>query len=234
MPQVKNQVESLNEKASEFCVSHGQEIVRKISFQSAQTTLWLPFLNNYCRTGVADELLDGLHSSLMEAAACAAIGFIRPALFSMRTEIDLALGWLFFKDHRVEWATVNATGDGFRLKKEIFEYLDRNYIGFTSRFGILKQIITRRETDTYRLLSAHIHAQSAITMPTSKSLRDVVKSPELGLQCGDMAHEVDEYINDLFICAFANNWSVLPPQILASLNSRFKSQDQKAKFFELI
>ena len=42
---------------------------------------------------------------------------------SIRLQIDLALAWVYFKDHHVEWGGVQATGDGFKTKKELLDYL---------------------------------------------------------------------------------------------------------------
>lgn len=232
MPEHAIQTTQLLAKTTEFCSNHGESVVRSISKNSKLIVLWLPYLSTFQKTGTADDLLTGLQSSIVEAAACAALGLIRPALFSMRTEIDLALSWIFFKDHSIEWLTVNQTGEGFKLKKEILEYLDKNYIGFKARHGILNEIKTRKEIDTYRLLSAHIHAQSKVTMPNAINLAEVVKSEKLGKECALIASEVDEYISDILFCIYAEKWTALPALLIASINSRFKTATQKTTFFK--
>jgi hypothetical protein len=113
---VTKQVIDLLQKVQKFSSVKGEGIVSQIEGKSSLLLLWIPYLNLQ-KTGTADELLDGALSSLREVAACSGLGLVRPALLAMRTEIDLMLSWLYFKDHHVEWHYVNATGDGFKLKK---------------------------------------------------------------------------------------------------------------------
>ena len=114
------QLTELLKNVDAFSKSHGVTILKKIDEESRLFLEWVPYLNNK-KTGVADELLDGAVSSLREVAACASLGLVRPALLAMRTEIDLILSWLYFKDHIVEWDSVNLSGEGFKLKKEVLE-----------------------------------------------------------------------------------------------------------------
>jgi len=230
---VTKQIAGLIKKVNEFAQTSGVSVVSAIDTNSRLVLHWLPYLECH-KTGVADELLDGVASSLIEAAACAALGLVRPALFSMRTEVDLILTWLYFKDHRVEWETVNKAGDGFKLKKEIFEYLIRYFDGFGERYGILKQIVQRSEQDTYRFLSAHIHSQSSTTLPVAKKLAGVVKDKKTGDELALVAKDVDEYVSDILIALYIRDWAHIPANIVSSLDVRFKTPAQKATFFGTI
>ncbi|MBF3702476.1 hypothetical protein ISG25_18525 [Burkholderia pseudomallei] len=228
---VEAQVAGLRKKANQFASADGVAIVSAIEANSSLVLQWVTYLSRH-KTNSADELLGGVASSLVEAAACAALGLVRPALFSMRTEIDVLLTWLYFKDHPVEWENVNATGDGFKLKKELFEYFARYFDGFSSRYGILGQIIRRKDSDTYRFLSAHIHSQSTVTLPLACNLDDVVRDRKTGDELALIAKDVDEYISDVLLAIFARDWVHLPDDIMNSLNSRFKSKAQKKEFFK--
>jgi hypothetical protein len=227
------QVAALNESTKLFASTHGADIAASMDSSSKLVLHWLPYLSRH-KTGVADELLGGATSSLMEATACAALGLVRPALFAMRTEIDLILTWLFFKDHKVEWESVNATGDGFKLKKEMFEYFTRYVNGFGERYGLLKQIAQRTEADTYRFLSAHIHSQSAATLPEARQLSEVVRDRRTCDELSIIAGAVDEYINDILIAIYIRDWAHLPPSLVEALNTRFTSEQQRRTFFATI
>ena len=227
---VTDQLNELLESVNAFSSSKGVEAITGIDAKSELFLNWIPYLNN-AKTGVADELLDAAVASLREAAACAGLGLVRAAIFAMRTEIDLILSWLYFKDHAVEWEYVNSSGDGFKLKKEILEYLVRYYSNFNARHGILKEIKKRTETDPYRLLSAHIHSQSLMTLPLVNSLKEAVGKPEVTQDLIALSGEVDEYISDILFSAFASGWSQIPPALTNSLESRFKTQPQKQTFY---
>jgi len=230
---ILSQVTSLKESASLFASSYGANIAEEIDKNSNLILHWLPYLERH-KTGVADELLRGATSSLMEGTACAALGLVRPSLFAMRTQVDLILTWLFFKDHKVEWENVNSTGDGFKLKKEMFEYFTRYVMGFGERYGILKQIAKRTETDTYRFLSAHIHSQSATTLPEAKELSEVVRDFRTCQELTVIAGAVDEYINDILTAIYIRDWVHLPVPLVSILNSRFTSDQQRAAFYKTI
>lgn len=227
---VTRQVNELLEKVQTCTSVNGDRIVYEIENKSLLLLKWIPYLNLQ-KTGIADELLDGALSSLREVAACAGLGLVRPALLAMRTEIELMLSWLYFKDHHIEWYFVNNTGDGFKLKKEILEYLSKYYPYFGSRFGILKDTITRSEVDPYRLLSAHIHSQSLATLPCVYDLKDIVGNKEVLSEIPSLAHNVDEYISDILFATFDKSWTQLPIELLTSVRSRFKTKPQENRFF---
>lgn len=229
---VDNQVKNLLLDVQKFSSANGVRVVSEVDSQSRLFLEWVPYLNK-SKSGIADDLLDGAVSSLREVAACSGLGLVRPALLAMRTQIDLILSWLYFKDHRVEWESVNATGDGFKLKKEILEYLGRYYPSFGRRFGILKGIITRGEIDPYRLLSAHIHSQSSNTLPLVDDLKDVVGDVAVVNELPILAREVDEYLSDILFSAFGDGWTQIPTTLTDSLKSRFKTKEQRKEFYSV-
>ena len=101
----------------------GREILASHERATRLTLAWLGYLRNAQRSGAANELLDGFHGALIESAGCLAIGLVRPALFSMRAQVDILLAWLYFKDHRVEWEYVELTGEKYHLVSEVLKYL---------------------------------------------------------------------------------------------------------------
>lgn len=227
---IDKQVGDLLSGVHKFTSKEGLRVVTEVEMRSRLFLAWIPYLNN-AKTGTADDLLDGAVSSLREVAACSGLGLVRPALLAMRTQIDLILSWLYFKDHRVEWEYVNLTGDGFKLKKEILEYLMRYFSSFGRRFGILKGVIVRKEVDPYRLLSAHIHSQSSNTLPLVDDLKDVVGDISVINELPMLAHEVDEYLSDILFSVFSDGWTQISPSLTKSLDVRFKTKAQKQDFY---
>lgn len=222
---------TLADSAKDFSALSGSFLSAKVESNSALLISWLGYLSSYHRTGVADSLLDAVGSSIRETAGVLSLGLVRPALFSLRGQVDLMLGWLYFKDHAIEWEHVNQTGDGFKLKKELLQYLDQHFQRFTGRLNLLREIKTRKEADPYRLLSAHIHAQSDSVLPVVANLSDLVQPAAACNECANVVFEVAEFLNDVLLSVYLPNWASLPTPIQNSLASRFKSGDQRKDFF---
>ncbi len=194
-------------------------------------TLWLHYIETNFKTGIANELLSAAGSCLRESAAYISIGLIKPIIFNYRTVIDLCLAWYYFKDHAIEWSYVNTTGDGYKMKKEILEYISRTCPRFPSCYGILKDVKKRRVVDIYRLLSAHIHAQSLVVLPNVNNFVEVVGDNNKIKDIIDLAFETSEYMSDLFTSIYIVEWMTLPEEIKSSIMCRFKSDAQRIDFF---
>lgn len=225
------QTTELRKAVYDFSMTNGEITSTNVEEKAGLLVLWLEHLSMFHRTGVADNLLDAAISSVREVAGLLSLGLARPALFSLRGQIDLVLAWLYFKDHGVEWTYVNETADGFKLKKELLQYLEQHVSKFGTRMGILRGTITRKEMDPYRLLSAHIHAQSNPVLPTVVELKDLVRSGEVCAECTEMVFEVAEYINDVLLAVYLSNWTSLPAQLRTALDARLQSDGQRKVLF---
>ena len=221
----------LAQLASSNCDGRGVHIVSAGEAACKLLRLWLNYLEGIQTTGTADCLLTGAASAAREGLACVALGLVRPALNSLRLEIDLSLAWLYFKDHLVEWRRVQETGDGFKAKAEALKYLADSVKGYQARFGILRDCRTRKVDDPYRLLSAHIHGQNEAVLPQVQKPKDIIASAQAQEEFVQLQFECSEYINDIFWSVFANRWASLPNPLMTDLVSRFKSPDQRVSFF---
>jgi hypothetical protein len=230
--QTASQINNLAAQALMFSTTSGQKVVENYQTHSSLLLAWLAHLSNTQQTGTANALLEGACSAVREVAACLSLGMIRPALFSLRTQIDLVLGWIYFKDHPIEWNNVNTHGDGFILKREVIEYIYANFKGSRERFVVLREGATRKTDEPYRLLSAHVHAQSTPALPANVNLSDVVSNEKSCMECGRMAQEVSEYLSDILAALYAPNWMAIPQPIQKSVTDRLvKIKQGKARFF---
>ena len=227
----QKQVTELQARVASFAQGDGPALCKAIENQSQLIVSWLGYLHNYHLTNSADSLLSAVSSSIRETAACLSLGLIRPALFSLRSEIDLLLAWLFFKDHPIEWRLVNQTGDGFWLKKDILDYLSAHFSGSRQRLALLKQIRKRKEEEPYRLLSAHIHGQSEAVLPALVDLKDSVGSSMEVNEAASVCFEVSEYLSDVLFSVYALEWDALPADVKSDVVSRFVSDNQKKEFW---
>ncbi len=184
------------------------------------TVAWLGYLRNAQRNGTANELLDGFQASLIETAGCLALGLVRPALFSMRAQVDILLAWLYFRDHRVEWEHLELTGEKFHLVSEVMKYLKTYDRRFQQRLGLLRTRRAQGQEDPYRLLSAHVHSQNSATLPPLVRIEQLVQSGARCLECVGLQEEISEYLSDVLTCWFVGQWADLPGAIKESIVSR--------------
>jgi hypothetical protein len=221
----------LSRLAAENCDKRGVGIVTAGEAACKLLILWLQYLHTTQMTGTANCLIDATASAAREGVACISLGLVRPAINSLRSQIDMSLSWLYFKDHPVEWQRVQDTGEGFKLKTELLRYLNESFGRYQSRFGLLRDCKTRKLDDPYRLLSAHIHGQSELTLPKVERPKDIVAAPEVQNEAIELQGECSEFINDVFWSVFADRWTSIPAELKAALERRFKSPDQRVAFF---
>lgn len=177
--------------------------------------LWIDYLEKSEITGCADELLDGLRASAVETTTCLTVGFVRPAIFSMRSEIDILFSWLYFKDHPIEWSRVVSTGNGFKLKSEVSEYMDEHYVGFRKRLTSLCDDPARGNEDPYRLLSSFVHSQSPSSLPQYEKMDAVVWADSKVMEGVALQSKVVGYICDTLLSTFYLKWNSLPTGVQA-------------------
>lgn len=204
--------------------AHGEEAAKEIIAQAEILLEWIGYLNAHKKTGVADHLLSGIRSLVLESIAATSAGLYRSAILSMRGQIDLALAWVYFKDHPVEWDLVKSTNDGFKLKKEIFEYLFFYSPSFKERWRILSNFTVREVEDPFRILSAHIHGMGESAIPTVANFSDIVGSKDISKDCVKLQINVFSYMSDIFLAQFGQDWIALPEAILKYYKAIYNSE----------
>lgn len=228
---MNGQLDALAQQLTANCGASGSALIQRAEDASLPQILWLEHSRAHALTGVADELIDGALSAIRESAVCIALGLVRPALGAMRVQIDLSLGWLYFRKHELEWNRVQTSGEGFKLKSDVIKYLEEHLPEFKFRSGLLKKRRTRQIEDPYRLLSAHIHAQSLNTLPVMIKPESIVGSVESQQQAIQMLSECSEYVSDLYWSCFGGQWYGLPEALRAPLESRLIAPQERSSFF---
>ena len=227
---VDENVAALLAAVSDHGASIGIECSRGVAAEAQVLLDWLNYLRQSEATSVANALLDGTQGAIVETVGCLALGLVRPALASLRSEIDMMLAWLYFKDHKVEWNRLRDTGQGFQTKANVWSYVKDHWPGFQSRFNLLAKEHTRREEDPYRLLSAHIHGQTDFTAPKVGQLVELVGDAQLSEDCVILQHDVAEYIGDVLLSLYGDKWTALPGSVMNGLEHRLNTKQRKAFF----
>ena len=142
----------------------------------------------------------------------------------------MALGWLYFKDHKVEWDHLRDTGQGFQTKAQVLKYVEDHWPKFKTRFKLLEQQKTRGEPDPYRLLSAHIHGQTDFTTPNVGPLVELVEEARLCEECVILQRDVTEYVCDVLLAVYGDKWASLPDTVRVGFDSRLNTKQRRAFF----
>lgn len=227
---ISQNVVALRTAASDHGTSIGMHRARSMRTEAQALLEWLDYLRQSEATKVADVLLDGTQGAIVETMGCLVLGLVRPALSSLRSEIDMMLAWLYFKDHEVEWNYLRDTGQGFQTKAQVLSYLDRYWPRFKTRLSLLAQQRIREEEDPYRLLSAHIHGQTDFTMPKVGPLAGLVEDARRSEDCVMLQRDVTEYIGDVLVALYGDKWTALPNSVTKGLEQRLNAKQRKAFF----
>ena len=207
--------------------SDGCNILERHERATRLTSSWLGYLRGAQRGGTADELLDGYHAALLETAGCLAIGLVRPAVFSMRSQVDILFAWLYYKDHAIEWRHVELTGEKFHLVSDVLKYLRTYDKRFPERLRLLRGERRDGKEDPYRLLSAHVHSQNSATLPPLGGIEKLVQSKDRCLECVALQENIDEYLSDVLASCFATQWTDLPGSVRRSIRDRLGAKRLK-------
>ncbi len=133
------ELDQLIVEVAQFGANRGHTQLDQMVVAVQDVTDWLQHFRT-TRNGTANELLDGIQASVLEAVAYSAMGLARSSLAAIRQEIELTLAYTFFKDHPVEWERVRNTGDGFRLPAEVRKYHSEQSRDLASRIHFIDDV----------------------------------------------------------------------------------------------
>lgn len=181
---------------------------------------WLGFLKGSKSHGVADPLLEAVHSSVVEVAGYLGVRMVRPAVHALRCEFELTLAWLYYNDHPKEWERVNE-GDGeFIGRANSIKYLNQHSKKFSSRFKMLRAVKRYPLDDPYDLLCSHVHGTSGFALATGGKLTSLVQGAPVVDECLLLQSSVSEYLNDVLTSWFGDHWHDLPQRVRANVADR--------------
>jgi hypothetical protein len=221
------QVKALEAATTRHASSHGSGLARLAAETSKLLLAWLHYLRASSPKTEASVLLDGAQAAVIEVVGCLALGLVRPAVFSLRAQADMALSWLYFKDHPVEWRALQLTGEHYQMKTSVWNYLNSYVPRFKERFKLLADDRARQVEDPYKALSAHVHGQGPGTIPVVGDLENLVGTLSKCRECVEAQKDVAEYLNDIFLSCMAQKWPDLPPTIRDQTKKRLSASKLK-------
>ena len=219
--------DELSAAVAEHVSSYGTAIIEEHERASELLVAWLAYLRSSATTGTADELLGGFHAAIIEVAGCLTLGLVRPAIFSLRGQVDVLCAWLFFKDHSVEWRHVEMTGQKYRLVSDVTKYLKTYFPRFEERLRLLRKNRRSGDDDPYSLLSAHVHGQNTSTIPPLVSVPELVQAEARCGECLQLQKEISEDLNDILVATYVDEWADLPDTITKAVQDRLSKPQLK-------
>ena len=231
MTNINDQIQELLKSLNDTSVILVPVIGKEASEACTSILLWINYLRSIHQNRAAIELLNGTESALIEACAYCCLGLGRAAVAAIRTQVDLLLGYTFFRDHPVEWKTLHESGEGYRLFSKIIKYhgeIDQN---FKNRLDIINKVVIPTNQELYRIMSAHIHAQSTFTIPSFSKMEDLVLDQVKIESIIKLQQETSKALSALLLAIYGKNWINLPPELYLPIRSQM-TKKQISIFFK--
>jgi hypothetical protein len=197
----------------------------------ADLLIWIQHFRTVAGADSASELLVGARAAAAESVAYTAFGLGRAAIGAIRCQIDLMTAYTYFKDHPVEWRHLAETGEGFMLPSAVERYHRDMDSAFGQRLDWIENSGGARLPKVYRLLSAHIHAQSSYTLPTFSKVSDVVTSDSKYISSIiELQRVTTDALSNYLVALYSARWPELPESIVRSVSANLASK-YRAEFF---
>ncbi len=137
-----------------------------------------------------------MQSSAQSAAALTSLALYKPAAASIRTTIETALYYTYFRTHHEEMATLVRESSYFVQKSDIVQYHNlhtKDFKANQSQLGLLSRL-----DKSYSSLSAVVHGQIPGTW-TFSSLKGLSPNAEIKGQVVSHLVEAEEIVHRLLI-----------------------------------
>jgi len=182
-------------------------------------------------SNASTSLLDAAHSAAIEVTSSVACGLVRPAIFSLRSHYEFFFMYLFYKDHPVEWSSLQNGNEWVRLPKELKTYLRQYYPWSETRLKKLNDVKSRKEDDPYFVLSAFVHGGKLQTLPKARLPKETCFALETVKQMPNLIADISEYLSDVATSVYSGNFLGLPPAVKTNLTTRFAKASEAEKIF---
>lgn len=201
--------------------------VDKVSVEARVLLIWIDYLRKSPKNPSATRLLDAVQGAVIETAGCLTLGLVRPAIFSLRIQLELLVAWIFFDDHRIEWGRVEG-GREFPMRSFYLKYMNEYGDKFPERMKILEDVSKRKHKDPYGILSIYVHSTSPYSAPQVGPLSAMVFAADKCGECVLLQRDIAEYLCDLLASWNVKRWHDLPEEIRSHITSRMDAKALKA------
>lgn len=208
----------------------GEPLALATASAADDLALWLVHFRSMALSPTASDLLSGTQAAALDTIAYAFLGLGRAAITSIRLQVELLVGYTYFKDHPVEWDAVRQTGDGFMLVSAVIKYHREIDPTLTDRMQMASQRLSPTLQQMYRILSAHVHGQSPYTLPKSGPLQTIVVNEATMKSIAELQIRSIDAVSSFLVAVYAHDWPQLPAKFVSRV-ARGLTPTQRGKFF---
>lgn len=230
MRPLADQIASAISAAEAHANSTGLAFAQRTLEAADELRLWLHYLRTHTRFVCAEELLSGAYAAIIESAGYISLGLGRAAIMAIRAQIDLTLSFTFFGEHPREWERVQDVGEGFRLRSDLYKYHTEVDKQFKQRIGLLDQMSKPTVEGIYRILSAHIHGQSAFTIPKIGDLEELVMPNAFIESLIEAQAQSAQAVSNYLTALYADDWPSIPSTVTKRIQNTL-TDAQRQVFF---
>lgn len=231
MDTIDTQFKLLVDNITNQDLTSSTERMEKATKACKELLVWIDFLKGLFPNCCCPELLNGAKSAILESVAYIGLGLNRAAIGAIRIEIDLLLGYTFFYNHPQEWDLVNKTGDGFMLRFAIDKHHEKHRKNFTNNFRMIENSEGTTLTSLYRILSAHIHGQSPLTVPQAGKFTELIASDSFLESLIELQLKVSRSVSNYLAAVFLAEEINPPLDIEKRIKEQLTRPQRKLIFF---
>lgn len=180
----------------EFC--QDTNIVARFEACNARLAVWSKEFEDADRENAALPFTREMQASGHTVPALTALAMYKPAASALRTVVESALYYSYFRTHPSEIATLVRVPDYHVSKTEIIAYHSMHTVGFKdlqTRLGLVSDL-----TKWYSVTSAIIHGQVPGTWSSHVSLKQVSHKANMIETVGESFEACVRLVHYLFLC----------------------------------
>lgn len=165
---------------------------------NTRLAIWAQQLENVDKGNPSLSFIREMQAAGHHVAVLTSLALYKPAAASIRTVVETALYYTYFRTHLAELATLVRSDDYFIQKGDIIQYHKvhtAKFTDFQECFGFIGRL-----NKWYSRISSIVHGQIPGTWITHQSLADI-KHVESNLQAVvETFQEGEEIVHHLFLC----------------------------------
>ncbi len=192
-----------NKNAQDFLSDN--ELVEAVSEATLLIAQWSRQLESADRRNLALCFVRSMQTECQHISALIGLSLYKPAAASMRTLLESALYYTYFRSHPVELSTL-VIGDNFFMdKRDVLEYYNKHIGNFNAKQKCFNLI--ERLNKWYKEISSLVHGQIPGVWITHSSLDQISHDVKTKRAAADKYTDVVKIVHHLFLCTLSTLWS---------------------------
>jgi hypothetical protein len=203
------------------------DAVKRIEQCNRRIALWAKQLESCDGTNAATPFVRELQVQGHYAAALLGLALYKPSAAAMRSLVESALYYSFFRQHPAELATLVRDPDYFLQKSDVMLFHSLHTADFKKREQALG--LVSRLNAWYRGVSAVVHGQIPGSWIGHTSLSKIVHDEAVLRRAITMLEEGEYLVHALFLCTVAQDlWSDFSVPVKKELLKGLKGETKAA------